>query len=141
METMTKQGHLESAIYMARNVSTGDDEQTRIEDEQFLEELPPQLRAACEYLCTTGHDYDGACVIYVRWHLRQTGLVWYIWEDYKRQLMKACNTIFESLWDIGEFDENNARGRTKEELEEIEEDRDQIEDWMSTAYNILKAGA
>lgn len=38
---------LSDAIYMARNRCVGDEEQTRIQDAQCLEDLPAVLKEAC----------------------------------------------------------------------------------------------
>jgi hypothetical protein len=67
---MTKQEHLERAIYMIRNLLVGDEEQIRIEEEDYLLELPDELSAACRLFIGRG-DHDAAIWIYAHWHLRE----------------------------------------------------------------------
>lgn len=125
---MTNQGHFESAAYMVRNLITGDDEQTRIEDEWFHEELPKELADACKYLVSNAgaYDYDGAILIYVRWHLLQVVSVWFHWkEDQDKMWNEACLATLERM--------GYEKPYTPEDLE-------QITDWTEGAKNILKGG-
>ncbi len=134
MEKMTDQEHFEAAAYMIRNLYTSDDEQTRIEDENYLDELPKELAIACKYLTDAKGDidYDGAIVIYARWHLRQVVKHGFNWHKYHRyDFEKACNTVYDSLWDL------NGEIHTKEELADIEQWRVEIKEWIRLAEEIL----
>ena len=139
METMTDQGHFESAAYMIRNLQTGDDEQTRIEDEWYMEELPKDLATGCEYLLSEegGYDYDGAILIYVRWHLRQVVKYWWEWDKkgHKEEFLRICNVVYDRLWGLDEL--SHRKELTKEEVEEIEEGRD-TDMWVDKAEDLLK---
>jgi len=139
METMTDQGHLESAVYMIRNLYTGDDEQTRIEDEPLLEELPEDLRTGCKFLLSDegDWDYDGACLMYIRWHLKQVIHEWFYFDDHKEDFEKACTTIYDSLW--GLTDRGEREELSEEELKDIEEWRVETKEWTRMALEILKA--
>lgn len=61
----TQDEKIESALYMVRNFMVGDDEQTRIEDEQYYEDLDHPWRDMVKALAEAG-EYNIAIRIYVR---------------------------------------------------------------------------
>ncbi len=96
---MTNQGHFESAAYMVRNLLTGDEEETRI-GEGYLSELPESLAIGARYLTSKegGYDYDGAIMVYVRWHLHQVVSAWYMWKaEHTNMFHTACLSVLESM--------------------------------------------
>ncbi len=135
---MTNEGHFESAAYMIRNLYTGDGEQTRIEDEQYMDELPRELAIACKYLADAkdDEDYEGACFIYIRWHLLQVVKYWWEWDKkgHKEEFLRICNVVYDRLWGL---DEDGRKELTKEEVEEIEGWRD-TDMWVAKAEELLK---
>lgn len=134
METMTNHEHLVAAAYMIRNLYTGDDEQTRVEDQQFLDELPSELAAGVTYLCNAGEheDYDGACLIYIRWHLLYVIRDWYKWDKHKDAFIQAATEVYDGLYRWEDM--------TKEEKEDAEEGRTEIEEWTDMVKVILCPG-
>lgn len=134
MGKLTDYDHFESAAYMIRNLYTGDDEQTRVEDQQYLDELPSELAAAVTYLCNAGksEDYDGACLIYIRWHLLQVIRDWYNWDKHKALFIQAANEVYNGLYEWEDMDE--------EEKQDVEKGRAGIKDWADMVKVILCPG-
>ena len=66
---MIKNQILRDIITLAQSLNYGDDEQTRIDNIYFLNKLPIILRDACRYLIDSQCDYDGAIIVFCRYHL------------------------------------------------------------------------
>jgi hypothetical protein len=120
---MTKQEHLESAIYMIRNLLTGDEEQIRIEEEDYLLELPDELSAACR-LFIGRNDHNAAIWIYAHWHLREAVEPHEYTVDLAA-LAEAAKTVSVNL-----------RGDESDESEAASE-REEQTDWVVEAKLIL----
>lgn len=93
---MTADEHARAAFVMVRHVTVGDEEQTRIDDPSYLAELPSRLAVACQYMIEQS-DYNGACYLYIRWHL----LCLPRWEWNARQalLLDAATAVFTDFQD------------------------------------------
>lgn len=106
---------LSDAIYMARNRCVGDEEQTRIQDAQCLEDLPAVLKEACAALSDAGDD-NGAIDVFVRWTVlavyRALGEEWTLLHQWLRLLAE------------------DLRG-------ELEAEPDEVKEWLEEVIRIV----
>ena len=85
-------------IYMARNLTVGDEEQTRIDDPTYLNALPSEIREQCEEKIRHG-DYNGACEDFIRTVAAQKGItIQSTHLDKQDALWQAAEEVWKNLY-------------------------------------------
>ncbi len=108
---------LELAFYMIRNWETADDEETRIDDDEYLDQLPEKIRLMCRLAIDEMKSCRLACQIYATYWLRQA--------TYEQTEEAAGKLTFVEDW-IEDWKEDD-------DQEMIESLREQVNGWIKIA--------